>query len=287
MATQDLRPHVVAQPGPVGPLPAQPADPARDRRDRLQAQVRGLGRSATSGRSSSRSRSSRCSTSSSARIFRLATISQYYPLALLIGIVLFTFFADATTLGDVLARGTRVACCGKLSFPRLIIPTVGDADGARSRSASTCSSSPAFIAWNEIVPQLDWLLLVPLLLELYVFILGIALILATLFVPLPGHRPGLGARARSCCSTRRRSSTRSASCRRGRGRSRSSTRSRRCCRTSARSCSTEDLAPNRITADEAFGVAGRLLPIAIALADLRRSASALFRREEPWFAERV
>ena len=33
-------------------------------------------------------------------------------------------------------------------------------------------------------PQPDWLLLVPLLLELYVFILGIALILATLFVAL-------------------------------------------------------------------------------------------------------
>ena len=39
-----------------------------------------------------------------------------------------------------------------------------------------------FVAWNQITPQLDWLLIIPLLLELYVFVLGIALILSTLFV---------------------------------------------------------------------------------------------------------
>ena len=56
--------------------------------------------------------------------------------------------------------------------------------------------------------------------------------------PLARHRPGLGARRCSCSSTPRRSSTRSASCPRGRATSRSSTRSRRSSRTSARSSST-------------------------------------------------
>jgi ABC-2 type transport system permease protein len=41
-----------------------------------------------------------------------------------------------------------------------------------------------FIAWNGIVPQPSWLLIVPLLVELYLFILGIALILSTMFVRL-------------------------------------------------------------------------------------------------------
>ena len=39
-----------------------------------------------------------------------------------------------------------------------------------------------FIAWNQIPPRLNWLLLAPLLLEFYVFILGVSLVLATLFV---------------------------------------------------------------------------------------------------------
>src|SRR5262245_63649543 len=33
------------------------------------------------------------------RVFKLADISKYYPLSLLLGIVVFTFFSDATNLG--------------------------------------------------------------------------------------------------------------------------------------------------------------------------------------------
>ena len=43
------------------------------------------------------------------RVFKLGAISHYYPVSLLIGIVLFTFFSDATIVGDVLARRARVA----------------------------------------------------------------------------------------------------------------------------------------------------------------------------------
>src|SRR6476659_3440681 len=57
-----------------------------------------------------------------AKIFRLGSISQYYPLALLIGIVLYTFFVDATMLAmnSIVSRETLLR---KLSFPRVVIPT--------------------------------------------------------------------------------------------------------------------------------------------------------------------
>src|SRR5918996_6657103 len=57
-----------------------------------------------------------------AKLFRLGEISQYYPLALLTGIVLYTFFADATNLAmsSIVARESLLR---KMSFPRLIIPT--------------------------------------------------------------------------------------------------------------------------------------------------------------------
>ena len=41
-----------------------------------------------------------------------------------------------------------------------------------------------FIAWNGLVPQPNWVLLLPLVLELYLLIVGVALILSTLFVYL-------------------------------------------------------------------------------------------------------
>jgi ABC-2 type transport system permease protein len=39
-----------------------------------------------------------------------------------------------------------------------------------------------FMIWNRIVPRVEWLLLLPLLLELFLFTLGAGVILATLFV---------------------------------------------------------------------------------------------------------
>ena len=47
-----------------------------------------------------------------------------------------------------------------------------------------------------------------------------------------------------------------------------------------------DLPGNTITAGEAFETFGRLIPIGIAAATLVIGL-LLFKREEPWFAERV
>ncbi len=65
-----------------------------------------------------------------ARVFKLGTISDYYAVSLLIGIVLFGFFADATSLG-MTSLVARESLLRKLVFPRLVIPmaatiTAGD-----------------------------------------------------------------------------------------------------------------------------------------------------------------
>ena len=53
------------------------------------------------------------------RLQSSAASSHYYPLSLLIGIVLFNFFADATSLGHVVARRARVAAAeAELPAPR-------------------------------------------------------------------------------------------------------------------------------------------------------------------------
>src|SRR3954447_8200803 len=114
------------------------------------------------------------------RVFHLGGVSKYYPLSLLIGIVLFNFLSDATVLGmnSIVARESLLR---KMSFPRLVIPMAATLTAGITFSVNLTVIA-GFIAWNQIAPRPEWLVLIPLLLELYLYALGVALILTTLFV---------------------------------------------------------------------------------------------------------
>ena len=114
------------------------------------------------------------------RFFKLNAGLKHYPLYLLCGIVLWTFFIDATslTLNSIVARGSLLR---KLSFPRLIVPMSATLTAAITFAVNLLVIA-AFVAGNRLTPHLSWLLLIPLLLELYAFTLGVGLVLAALFV---------------------------------------------------------------------------------------------------------
>src|SRR5947208_2440764 len=116
------------------------------------------------------------------RFFKLNAGVPHYPLYLLIGIVLWTYFLDATTLTmtSVVERGALVS---KMVFPRLIIP-ISVTVTAGITLLVNLSVIAVFVGVNRILPNARWLLLLPLLLELYVFTLAVGLILATIFVRL-------------------------------------------------------------------------------------------------------
>lgn len=215
------------------------------------------------------------------RIFKLDDISQYYSLTLLLGIVLYYFFSDATSLG-MWSLVARESLLRKMAFPRSIIPTAATLTAVLTFAVNLVVIG-GFVAWNRLVPQLDWLLLVPLLLELYAFTLGVALLLATLYVrfrdmaqiwelalqlffyasPILYPIGFLPPWARDLAFL---------------------------------SPFTQILQDIRVlviypdattvTAVTAFGPLGRLVPISIALATLALGAW-VFRRQAPWFAERV
>jgi ABC-2 type transport system permease protein len=218
------------------------------------------------------------------RVFKLGAISHYYPVSLLIGIVLITFFNDATILGmnSLVVRGSLLR---KLSFPAMIIPASATLTAAMTLGINLLVVV-VFLGWNRITPQVSWLLLVPLMLELYVFTLAISLILATLFVRLRdiGQVWELGLQVFFYASpiiypigylpawsrkiaflnpfTQILQDIRSL-------------------------LLYPDLKPNRITIGGACATGwARLIPIAIVVA-LAVAAVALFRRNEPWLAERV
>lgn len=114
------------------------------------------------------------------RFLKLGAANTHYPIYLLIGIILWTFFVDASsmTLTSLVSRG---ALLRKLTFPRLIVPISVNLTAAITFAVNLIPLV-ILIAWNRLIPQVRWLLLMPLFLELFVFTLGVSVILATLFV---------------------------------------------------------------------------------------------------------
>lgn len=218
-----------------------------------------------------------------ARLFKLGTLSKYYPVSLLMGIVLFNFFVDSTSLG-MTSLVTRESLLRKLVFPRIVIPTAATVTAALTFAVNSVVVA-GFVAWNGITPQLDWLVVIPLLVELYVFILGIALLLSALFVrfrdlsqiwelavqlmfyaspiiyPIGFLPPELRKLAFINPFTQVLMDIRAL-------------------------ILYPDIAGQKITAADALGTFGRLLPIAIALATFA-VGYVVFRRQEPWLAERL
>jgi ABC-2 type transport system permease protein len=114
------------------------------------------------------------------RFFKLGAVFSKYPLYLILGIVLWTFFVDATSL----AMASLVARSGilrKMAFPRLVVP-VSATMVAVVTFAINFVIVAAFLVISREAPSPAWLLVPLLLIELYVFTLGLSLILATLYV---------------------------------------------------------------------------------------------------------
>jgi ABC-2 type transport system permease protein len=217
------------------------------------------------------------------RVFELDQISPFYGIALLIGIVLFTFFSDATTQGMV-ALVHRESLLRRMRFPRVVIPTAATLTAAMTFGINALVIV-GFIAWEGIVPQLDWLLLAPLLLELYLFVLGTALILTTMFVALRdmGQVWELGAQLLFYASPVIYPITLLPSWAQDLVFLFPFTQVLQ----DARALILyEDSSGMTLTAGAAFGELGRLVPIVITVI-VFVFGYALFKREEPWFAERT
>ena len=114
------------------------------------------------------------------RIFKFEVGIDRYPLYLVIGIVLYTFFVDATGLAfPSLTKNSSIL--RKLSFPPLVIPVSATLTASITFGVNLLAVA-FFVVLSDVMPHWDWFALAPLLLELYAFVLGVSLILATLFV---------------------------------------------------------------------------------------------------------
>lgn len=116
------------------------------------------------------------------RFFKLNVGFAHYPLYLLIGIVSWNFFADATTL-SMTSLVARASLLRKLAFPYLVIPASVTVSAAITFLVNLLVVG-VFIAANAIEPTLSWLWIPLLLVELLVFTAAVGIVLATAFVRL-------------------------------------------------------------------------------------------------------
>ena len=110
-----------------------------------------------------------------------------YPAILLTGVVLYTFFADATG-GSVTAVLDRENLVRKIEFPRLVVPAAVILL-AYFNLALNLLAVLVFVLATGVEPRLEWLALPLLLLPLGLFAGGLAMLLSALYIRFRDLKP--------------------------------------------------------------------------------------------------
>ena len=118
---------------------------------------------------------------------RLGAGIDYYPAILLTGIVLFTFFSDATSR-SVTAVLDRENLVRKIEFPRLVVP-IAVILIAYFNLVLNLLAVLVFVLATGVDPRLEWLALPLLLLPLGLFAGGLAMLLSALYVRFRDVQP--------------------------------------------------------------------------------------------------
>jgi ABC-2 type transport system permease protein len=114
------------------------------------------------------------------KVFKVGSNLPYYPVLLLLGIVLFTFFQEAT-LNSVTSVVAQEGVVRKTQFPRLVIPFAVTLTAAFNLSLNLLVVFAFILAWG-VDPMWTWLLLpIPMAL-IFVLATAISMALSVLYV---------------------------------------------------------------------------------------------------------
>jgi ABC-2 type transport system permease protein len=103
----------------------------------------------------------------------------HFPAVLLTGIVMFTFFADATA-ASVTAVVDRENLVRKIEFPRLVVPFAVVTTALFNLLANLLAVL-VFILASGVTPRPQWLLALPLIAVLVLLATGLAMLLSALY----------------------------------------------------------------------------------------------------------
>jgi ABC-2 type transport system permease protein len=115
-----------------------------------------------------------------AHLLRTANQTEDFTIFLLVGILLFLFFVDAVSamLPSIVEGGATLR---RLAFPPVMVPLAASV----AIGITFCINASAFAVFaviQRLEPRLEWLLVAPLLVELYVFTVSLGLLLSALYV---------------------------------------------------------------------------------------------------------
>lgn len=115
-----------------------------------------------------------------AKLLRFGSDIPHYPVYLLTGTVLWSFFTECSQQGiqAMVGRGDLIR---KISFPKYIV-TVSTTLTAVINLFINLAVVVIFALINGVTPSWTWLLVLPLILELYMLSLGIAFLLGSINV---------------------------------------------------------------------------------------------------------
>lgn len=111
---------------------------------------------------------------------RLSEDVKYYPPLLLAGIMLYQFFSE-TTSGAVPSVLNRENLVRKIHFPRIVIPLAVVVTSALNLAVNSVAVG-IFMAAAGVPVRASWLVMIPVLGLLLVFVTGLAMLLSALFV---------------------------------------------------------------------------------------------------------
>lgn len=115
------------------------------------------------------------------KVFKIGSeTAEHYPVLLLMGIVLFTFFQEATTNG-VTSVVAQEGVVRKTQFPRLVIPLATVVTGAFNLGLNLVVVLGFLFAFG-VTPAWSWLLFPLLVAVLFVFTAAMSMMLSVLYV---------------------------------------------------------------------------------------------------------
>jgi ABC-2 type transport system permease protein len=114
------------------------------------------------------------------KILKFGGDIRHYPEVLLMNIVLFNFFAEATGMA-VTAVVAREAIVRKMHFPRMVIPIATVLTAAFNLLLNLVAVF-VFILVSGISPRPTWLLLPAIVVPLVILTTGVAMLLSSLYV---------------------------------------------------------------------------------------------------------
>ena len=104
----------------------------------------------------------------------------HYPVYLLVGIVMWNFFVESTMIGasSIVARGDLIR---KISIPRYLV-VISSSFSALINLGLSLIVVFIIAIFNGVEPSLNWFLIIPIIVQLFVLAQGLSFLLSALYV---------------------------------------------------------------------------------------------------------